>query len=62
VITLLLALFVLIASFTTLNGDKFRGMAQLLSSVMRGGVPLVRLSIAIESDLPAGGPRAADAE
>lgn len=61
-ITLLLALFVLIVSFATLNESKFREMAQSLSSVMRGGVPLVKLPVAIESDRPAGGPRAADAE
>ena len=61
-ITLLLALFVLIVSFATLNESKFREMAQSLSSVMRGGVPLVKLPVAIETDLPAGGPRAADAE
>lgn len=61
-ITLLLALFVLLLSFATLNESKFRELAQSLSSVMRGGVPLVRLPVAIETDLPAGGPRAADAE
>ena len=61
-ITLLLALFVLIVPFATLNESKFREMAQSLSSVMRGGVPLVKLPVAIETDLPAGGPRAADAE
>ena len=61
VITLLLALFVLIVSFSTLNESKFRELAQSLSSVMRGGVPLVKLPVAIETDLPAGGPRAADA-
>ncbi len=61
-ITLLLALFVLLLSFATLNESKFRELAQSLSSVMRGGVPLVKLPVAIESELPAGGPRAADAE
>ena len=61
-ITLLLALFVLLLSFATLNESKYRELAQSLSSVMRGGVPLVRLPVAVDTDLPAGGPRAADAE
>ena len=62
VVTLLLALFVLLLSFATLNESKFRELAQSLSSVMRGGVPLVRMPVALEDERPAGGPRAADAE
>lgn len=63
VITLLLALFVLLLSFATFNESKYREVAQSLSSVVRGGVPLVRMPVAIEeSPRLEGGPRAADAE
>lgn len=63
VITLLLALFVLLLSFATFNESKYNEIAQSLSSVVRGGVPLVRMPVAIdEPPRPEGGIRAADAE